>query len=514
MRMFIKSPNGDTACLEVDPVDTIGEISARIENKYGFGVWQQCWSVEQELIDDEPFEFIEDASEDEMAGDSASGEEEEADEDELPADQEWSFEDKKKVVDFYLAKPGRTYKSVKQRFKRVRDPNQLSRFKKQVAAGGTKREKWARVASNVLNSFIDARQEMLPVHDADLRRWALASARTENLTTGVNDSWVTRFKRRNGLVSRKVTKVWSAAKLARSKETEAAAAAFRAKVLQEAQKYPPVMVLNTDQSGYQYEYYSARTLSWQGEKETPIAARSMNKTTHSYTIQPTLALDGTLHSPLYLCTQELKGRMGPKVEPSYFRAKNVEVTCSSSGKLTTSLFERYVSHALEPVLTDNCLLLLDSWGGQQSDDSFSSVKEETGFVCSRLCIPPGATATTQPLDVYYNRPWKGVVKRFYDYVMANRLPINLYERDNIIKLQSLVHNQFSHQRFVPMGQYAFFAAGLRPDRPGHFERASDILFPPTLLTCANCPEKAFIRCCHCDTPLCFREFFTLYHTHF
>src|SRR6185437_1846351 len=148
---------------------------------------------------------------------------------------------------------------------------------------------------------------------------------------------------------------------------------------------------------------------------------------------------------------ELAGRMRTRVEETYFQAPNVEVTCSSLGKLTTSLFERYVDYVLGPLLTGDCLLLLDSWGGQQSDECFQGI-ENLGFTCTRLRIPEGAMPTTQPLDVFYNRQYKGVVKKFYDHVSTQGLNINLYQRDHIIKLHSLVHHQFANDRFAPMGR--------------------------------------------------------------
>lgn len=177
-------------------------------------------------------------------------------------------------------------------------------------------------------------------------------------------------------------------------------------------------------------------------------------------------------------------------------------------------FCRYVTHVLQPTLTSKSLLLIDAWGGQQADDCFESIERETGFTCTRLGIPPGATATTQPLDVFYNRQWKRVVRQFYDHVACQTLNINLYSRDNIIKMQSLVHHMFTHETFVPMGQYAFYASGLRPDRSPYFQTPAEVLFPPALASCSNCPSKAFIRCVFCGVDLCFQEFFVLNHNRF
>jgi hypothetical protein len=40
---------------------------------------------------------------------------------------------------------------------------------------------------------------------------------------------------------------------------------------------------------------------------------------------------------MFLCLQEPKGRMGDIVKRHLFEPKNVVITCSTSGKLTTSL---------------------------------------------------------------------------------------------------------------------------------------------------------------------------------
>ena len=131
-------------------------------------------------------------------------------------------------------------------------------------------------------------------------------------------------------------------------------------------------------------------------------------------------------------------------------------------------------------------------------------------------IPEKTTGTTQPLDVYYFRQWKSVVRRFYDHLMLEDIAISSSDRDNILKMQSLIHNQFSHAQFRSMGHFAWYMAGLRPDSPGKFKNAAEILFPPGVINCshANCDKSFFIRCSHCDASLCFTHFFLSFHAHF
>ena len=58
-----------------------------------------------------------------------------------------------------------------------------------------------------------------------------------------------------------------------------------------------------------------------------------------------------------------------------------------------------------------------------------------------LKIPPKTTSMVQPLDKYGFRLWKNFVRRFSDRVVLDGLDVDLYQRNNIIKLQSLVHNR-------------------------------------------------------------------------
>ena len=130
-------------------------------------------------------------------------------------------------------------------------------------------------------------------------------------------------------------------------------------------KYNEDFVLNTDQSGLEFEIHSNRTLSHQGEKITLSAVRSINETTHSYTVQPMISLSEKIVGHIYFCLKEPKGRMSDNIKAHLYKADNVVVTCSASDKLTTSLVEYWRDHVLLPSisLSFKSLLLSDSWSG-------------------------------------------------------------------------------------------------------------------------------------------------------
>ncbi len=278
-------------------------------------------------------------------------------------------------------------------------------------------------------------------------------------------------------------------------------------------KYGADEIINTDQSGIQLELHSTRTLSDKGENITTGSVRSINATTHSYTVQSTITLDGHILSPLYLCLKEPKGHMSENIRSHLFKASNVAITCSSSGKLTTSLVEYWHDRVLLPPLGERkkFLLISDCWGGQTHGKRlYDHIPGDT-----RLEIPKKTTDQIQPLDVFFNRQMKVVSRRLYDRVLLDELDINISERNNIIRLMSLTHNQISSEVFCRMIQYAWYASGYSDNHSGSFKTASEVCFSfdATICTMSSCDVASFICCSWCAKPLCFNHFFLNYHFH-
>jgi hypothetical protein len=51
------------------------------------------------------------------------------------------------------------------------------------------------------------------------------------------------------------------------------------------------------------------------------------------------------------------------------------------------------------------------------------------------------TSSALPLDVYFFRQMKIFARKFYDHVFLDDLKVEMHHRDNVIKMQSLIHNQ-------------------------------------------------------------------------
>lgn len=269
---------------------------------------------------------------------------------------------------------------------------------------------------------------------------------------------------------------------------------FVADVSRRLPHYEEDEVINTHRSGLHLEFHSTRTLSHQGEKITIGFVRSVNATTHSYTAQPTIALDGHVLSPLYLCLKEPTGRMSDNIRSHLFKTSNVVITCSISGKLTTSLVEYWRDHVLLPSLGKHqkFLLISDCWGGQTYGKGlYDHIRGRT-----RREIPKKTTDRIQPLDVFYNRQMKLIPRRSSDRVLLDEIDINMSERNNVIRLMSLTHNQLFAKVFHSMIRYAWYASGYTDHHPGSFKTVVGVCFSFDATTCAppSCDTGPLICC--------------------
>lgn len=89
---------------------------------------------------------------------------------------------------------------------------------------------------------------------------------------------------------------------------------------------------------------------------------------------------------------------------------------------------------------------------------------------------------------------------------------NLFARNPILTLQSLIHNQFSHARFKPFIRMSWVSAGLI-DGKTDYENPIHVCFNQ-LAKCTEHKEvDSVIKCAYCEKELCFHDFFTQYHIH-
>ena len=165
-------------------------------------------------------------------------------------------------------------------------------------------------------------------------------------------------------------------------------------------------------------------------------------------------------------------------------------------------------------VSDDCLLLLDSWAGQTDPHIYNQLFNEN-IKCEQLQIPPKTTGDIQPLDRYFFRQWKYIKQKICDRLAIDEIDIDITARNNILKMHSLIHNQLTASIFSSMIKYSWYSSGYLLNDPGSFQNVQDVCFSfdDDLCSVASCDDFAFISCSHCKHVLCFMHFFVIDHKH-
>ena len=366
----------------------------------------------------------------------------------------------------------------------------------------------------LINKFRDARANDCRVHDRDLKRWAMKEARKLNYESyKCSPNWINRFKRRNRIGVRKITVFVTNKSIKEGKEIMKECADFLSTVRERIPHFDRSKVFNTDQSGFSKELHTNHTLEIIGERRVKARVQSVSALTHSYTIQPLISMDGTLYSPMLLVLQEPKGVFGPVVSQRMKRPPNFVIKASRSHIVTKEIVKDWFIDQYFPVAGNNSLLILDALPAYRDRSLINALKPPNTNYEVRS-IPEGGTKYVQPLDVFFFRQWKAFAKFIHDHVIMEDIDVNMFSRDEIIILQSLIHNQFSNEKFRTFRIESWKKSGyIDTNQP--FLSPVDYCFNLTGDCSGNdCDGYSMIKCSFCDKELCFQHFFTEEHSHF
>lgn len=292
--------------------------------------------------------------------------------------------------------------------------------------------------------------------------------------------------------------------------------AFVEKVNRLIESYPGGLIWNTDQSPIAYEAVKKRTYSFRGEKDTLVAANSINSTKHTFTIQPAINRLGRISKRCLVVLQESStdnGGFGPqvveRVKVLADKYKNLVITPSSSGLVHHKHIDVFATRVLHPHIGDsNALLIQDSLATQRRADHWSSMENlriET--------IPPKCTGKHQPLDVSFNHPFKQLTNKidnFLGNLKIQKPALDLpspHEREFKLREVSLIWQQFKSPVYYPMLSYAWCKSGysLAEDCEVYerFESTLECQLQLKKTVCEECKkEPTFVRCSHCVTEIC------------
>lgn len=149
--------------------------------------------------------------------------------------------------------------------------------------------------------------------------------------------WLHKWKKKNNIVSRKITKVMSRKQIQSLPDVAEKVNKYREEKRALIAKYQPNGVLNSDQSGFNFELLSGRTLTEKDDKKVVSSIHQSHSGTHSYTIQPLISMTGHLYPRLLIVLQEKSGKLGPVVLQNLSTHPEILVLANSSGKVTKEI---------------------------------------------------------------------------------------------------------------------------------------------------------------------------------
>lgn len=267
--------------------------------------------------------------------------------------------------------------------------NYIDRFRNYLDAGGTSGSKRKAIDEHVLKKVKAARDSNRSVHGYMIRRWAQECAEEINATAFVgSDSWVERFKQRHSIVGRKVTDIRSRPEVAQAEMIEESRRRFLQEYDALRHYFPRHLIWNFDQSGFRYEISNDRTLTFRGDRNVGLQIDSQNKNRHSYTIQVTIARDGSLVGKMLICLYENDNEFGVRVKKQVDeiveKLGNVMVVANKSGKMTREHIVRWIDEGLLPLMRSS----LRPADGETIVDSQQSSQNSLASASSEQCRMP------------------------------------------------------------------------------------------------------------------------------
>lgn len=424
---------------------------------------------------------------------------------------------RKAVEAFHEAKKNKL-KAAQKHSKQATHATKIKRWELYLQKGGNKEHKIQIIKKHMWQQFIHYRRQLkLSIHDRHLKTWAINKAFDIGMPSfKASRCFLSNFKAEHKIKGRKVTHIVTQKNLFPQLSLQPLMDNFRddlTKMIQQ-NKYALHNIVNTDQSGFQYEMSPKRTLDFIGAKNVESSVKNKNKTTHSYTVQMTIAADGRPVGPLLIILQEQKGVFGKTIQSKLqtMSPQNIIIKCSKSGKSTKEIAGEYLQTIKEYIGNEKGIVLLDQWSGQTDCDLFFS---KMGCHVQPIFFPPQTTQYLQPLDVYFFHDYKYFIKRMAEYCATHQNicgEVDLTQRESIIQMHEVAYNQLCSPTFDEMRCYAFEKSLFRSTNPV-FRTVKQVCFSMDSATCSNCVTPSFIVCAWCWKNLCFHHFYSQKHYH-
>lgn len=253
-----------------------------------------------------------------------------------------------------------------------------------------------------------------------------------------------------------------------------------------------------------------RKIILRGTKKIIRSVQCIDTKIHSFTIHIQMKASGKLSRklPVFLYESVDLAKRGRMEIGNY---PNLHPYSSKSSQTGSDIAMQWMKEVFFDVIENDSVVIIDSWSGYNQMMKMSEISDKKMKI---IQLPFGSSSVLQPLDVYFNRPFKDFIRRILTKIQWQQNDYMLKDRENVLNVLDMIWFQCKAPRFENLLKYSWFRAGYTQ------EHSPDFMTPAQFCLefrgyekckAVSCTNFCFIRCAHCEKYYCFND--ALEHRH-
>ena len=211
------------------------------------------------------------------------------------------------ISDYMKSHPGHKFQTIRTKFKKLSQTlfYKIKKFNDSNNTVGFENSKIKIIREKMFKKFNEFRGKFVKVSDKCLKFWAIKIAREINFPKfRAGTYFIYKFKKDFGISGRKITKFVAKKYLQNETEIQQKVRDFREDLKNNIlPNFNQDYILNADQTNMKYEMCPKRTLALKGQRNILVKIQNKNSTTHSYTLMPTISMNGKCFGELNFLTR-------------------------------------------------------------------------------------------------------------------------------------------------------------------------------------------------------------------